>query len=153
MSGCVGRKKTPATKPPTAESPHSRVPSLGEKGKIMDRAKLRVASRGRIRQRIRNKVSGTEQRPRLAVFKSLKHIYAQVIDDASGNTIISASTREKDANAKGANAASCKAVGALIAKKAKDKGITRVVFDRGGYLYHGNIKALADAARENGLEF
>jgi large subunit ribosomal protein L18 len=119
----------------------------------MDRAKLRVASRGRIRQRIRNKVSGTGQRPRLAVFKSLKHIYAQVIDDASGNTIISASTREKDANSKGANAASCKAVGALIAKKAKDKGITRVVFDRGGYLYHGNIKALADAARENGLEF
>src|ERR1700704_4499863 len=119
----------------------------------MDRAKERVVSPGRARERIRDKVTGTAERPRLAVFKSLKHIYAQVIDDASGTTIISASTREKDASAKGANAASAKAVGALIAKKAKDKGIKRVVFDRGGYLYHGNIKALADAARENGLEF
>jgi large subunit ribosomal protein L18 len=117
----------------------------------MDRAKERVASRGRIRQRIRGKISGTEQRPRLAVFKSLKHIYAQVIDDGSGRTIVSASS--KAADTKGANATAAKAVGALIAKKAKDKGITRVVFDRGGYLYHGNIKALADAARENGLEF
>ncbi|HXH40918.1 MAG TPA: 50S ribosomal protein L18 [Thermoanaerobaculia bacterium] len=119
----------------------------------MDRAKQRVQSRGRIRERIRRKVNGTGERPRLAVFKSLKHVYAQLIDDASGNTIASASTREKDAGSKGANAAAAKAVGALIAKKAKDKGITRVVFDRGGYLYHGNIKALADAARENGLEF
>src|SRR5260370_16089240 len=119
----------------------------------MDRAKQRVQSRGRIRERIRRKVSGTEARPRLAVFKSLKHVYAQLIDDASGNTIASASTREKDAGSKGANAAAAKAVGVLIAKKAKDKGITRVVFDRGGYLYHRNIKALADAARENGLEF
>jgi large subunit ribosomal protein L18 len=97
-------------------------------------------------------VSGTAERPRLAVFKSLKHIYVQVIDDASGKTLVAASTREKDA-ARGANAAAAKAVGALIARKAKDKGVTRVVFDRGGYLYHGNIKALADAARENGLEF
>jgi ribosomal protein L18, bacterial type len=119
----------------------------------MDRAKQRVESRGRIRQRIRRKVSGTDQRPRLAVFKSLKHIYVQVIDDANGRTIVAASTHEKDAGTKGANTAAAKAVGALIAKKAKDKGITRVVFDRGGYLYHGNIKALADAARENGLEF
>jgi large subunit ribosomal protein L18 len=119
----------------------------------MDRAKQRVQSRGRIRERIRSKVTGTGQRPRLAVFKSLKHVYAQLIDDASGNTIASASSREKDAGTKGANTAAAKAVGALIAKKAKDKGITRVVFDRGGYLYHGNIKALADAARENGLEF
>jgi large subunit ribosomal protein L18 len=119
----------------------------------MDRAKQRVQSRGRIRERIRRKVNGTGERPRLAVFKSLKHVYAQLIDDASGNTIASASTREKDAGSKGANVAAAKAVGALIAKKAKDKGITRVVFDRGGYLYHGNIKALADAARENGLEF
>jgi large subunit ribosomal protein L18 len=87
------------------------------------------------------------------VFRSLKHIYAQVIDDASGKTLASASTRDADSAAKGANAAAAKAVGALIAKKAKDKGVTRVVFDRGGYLYHGNIKALADAARENGLEF
>jgi large subunit ribosomal protein L18 len=119
----------------------------------MDQAKQRVISRGRVRERIRRKVSGTDKRPRLAVFKSLKHIYAQVIDDATGKTIVSASSGEKDSSSKGANAAAAKAVGALIAKKAKDKGITRVVFDRGGYLYHGNIKALADAARENGLEF
>ena len=119
----------------------------------MDRAKSRVEARGRIRERIRNKVKGTAERPRLAVFRSLKYMYAQVIDDAAGRTLASASTREGEATAKGANAAAAKALGALIAKKAKDKGITRVVFDRGGYLYHGNIKALADAARENGLEF
>ena len=119
----------------------------------MDKARQRVEARGRIKARIRRKVTGTQERPRLAVFRSLKSIYAQVIDDATGNTIVSASSLEKDAGAKGANAAAAKAVGALIAKKAKDKGITRVVFDRGGYLYHGNIKALADAARENGLEF
>jgi large subunit ribosomal protein L18 len=119
----------------------------------MDSAKHRVEARDRIRERIRRKVTGTAERPRLAVFRSLKSIYAQVIDDSSGKTIVSASSLEKDSSAKGANAAAAKAVGALIAKKAKDKGITRVVFDRGGYLYHGNIKALADAARENGLEF
>jgi large subunit ribosomal protein L18 len=119
----------------------------------MDRAQHRVEARGRIRERIRRKVTGTAERPRLAVFRSLKSIYAQVIDDASGTTIASASSREKDSTSKGANAAAAKAVGALIAKKAKDKGITKVVFDRGGYQYHGNIKALADAARENGLEF
>lgn len=119
----------------------------------MDRAKQRVEARTRIRSRIRRKITGTEQRPRLAVFKSLKHIYVQVIDDASGKTIVSASTLEKDAGAKGSNATAAKAVGELIAKKAKDKGVTRVVFDRGGYVYHGSIKALADAARENGLEF
>ena len=119
----------------------------------MDKARHRVEARGRIRERIRGKVTGTAERPRLAVFRSLKGIYAQVIDDASGNTIVSASSHEKDSGAKGANSAAAKAVGVLIAKKAKDKGITRVVFDRGGYLYHGNIKALADAARENGLEF
>jgi large subunit ribosomal protein L18 len=119
----------------------------------MDRAKQRVAARGRIRARIRSKVTGTEQRPRLAVKKSLKHIYVQLIDDAAGRTIVAASTRDADSSAKGANAAAAKAVGAAIAKKAKDKGVTKVVFDRGGYLYHGNIKALADAARENGLEF
>ncbi len=119
----------------------------------MDQAKQRVQSRGRIKQRIRSKVHGTAARPRLAVFRSLKHIYAQVIDDATGKTIASASSKEKDSGAKGSNAAAAKAVGALIAKKAKDKGVTQVVFDRGGYLYHGNIKALADAARENGLEF
>jgi large subunit ribosomal protein L18 len=112
-----------------------------------------VEARGRIRERIRGKVTGTAERPRLAVFRSLKSIYAQVIDDSTGRTLASASSREAGSDAKGANAAAAKAVGVLIAKKAKDKGITRVVFDRGGYLYHGNIKALADAARENGLEF
>ena len=119
----------------------------------MDKAKERVTARKRIKERIRSKVHGTTERPRLAVFRSLKHMYAQVIDDASGKTIVSASSRDKDAGTKGANAAAAKALGALIAKKAKDKGIKQVVFDRGGYLYHGNIKALADAARENGLEF
>ena len=119
----------------------------------MDRAKQRVASRGRIRERIRRNLTGTEQRPRMAIFKSQKYIYVQVIDDAAGKTLVSASSKDADAGTKGANAAAAKAVGALIAKRAKDKGITRVVFDRGGYLYHGNVKALADAARENGLEF
>jgi large subunit ribosomal protein L18 len=119
----------------------------------MDRAKQRVEARGRIRERIRRKMSGTADRPRLAVFKSLKHIYVQLIDDAKGATIASASSRDEESSAKGANTAAAKAVGAAIARKAKDKGVTRVVFDRGGYLYHGNIKALADAARENGLEF
>ena len=119
----------------------------------MDQAKKRVISRGRIQTRIRRKVSGTTARPRLAVFRSLKYIYAQVIDDATGRTIATASSREKDAGAKGANAAAAKAVGALIAKKAKDKGVTQVVFGRGGYVYHGNIKGLAIAKRENGLEF
>jgi large subunit ribosomal protein L18 len=119
----------------------------------MDKAKERRISRNRIRVRIRRKVSGTAERPRLSVKKSLKHIYAQVIDDAAGKTIVAASSREADAGAKGANAAAAKAVGVLIAKKAKDKGVKRVVFDRSGYQYHGNIKALADAARENGLEF
>jgi large subunit ribosomal protein L18 len=119
----------------------------------MDRARHRVEARDRIRERIRRKVTGTSERPRLAVFRSLKSIYAQVIDDTTGQTIVSASSLDKDSSAKGSNAAAAKAVGELIARKAKDKGVTRVVFDRGGYLYHGNIKALADAARENGLEF
>jgi len=119
----------------------------------MDRAKERIEARGRIRQRIRDKVSGTSERPRLAVRRTLKHIYVQLIDDSSGRTLAAASTRDKESSAKGANAAAAKAVGVLIAKRAKDKGIKRVVFDRGGYLYHGNVKALADAARENGLEF
>ena len=119
----------------------------------MDQAKQRVVSRQRVKERVRRKVNGTADRPRLAIFRSLKYIYAQVIDDASGKTIASASSREKDSGAKGANAAAAKAVGALIAKKAQDKGVKQVVFDRGGYQFHGNIKALADAARENGLKF
>ncbi len=106
----------------------------------------------RIHTRIRRRVRGTEQRPRLAVFRSVKHIYAQVIDDNKGHTVVAASSNEKSAG-DGGNVAGAKAIGKLIAERAKDKGIKAVVFDRGGYLYHGRIKALADAAREAGLEF
>jgi len=106
----------------------------------------------RIHSRIRRRVKGTEERPRLAVFRSVKHIYAQVIDDGKGHTVAHASSNEKSAG-NGGNLAGAKAIGKLIAERAKDKGIKAVVFDRGGYLYHGRVKALADAAREAGLEF
>ena len=106
----------------------------------------------RIHQRIRRRVRGSSERPRLAVFRSVKHIYAQLIDDGAGHTLVSASSNEKKA-ANGGNVAGAKAVGKLIAERAKDKGIQTVVFDRGGYLYHGRVKALADAARQAGLEF
>ena len=121
----------------------------------MDRAKQRVISRLRIKERIRRKVRGTSERPRLAVFKSLKHIYVQAIDDDSGKTIASASSNEKDLKGKfsSSNVAAAKAVGSVIAERMKEKGVTRVVFDRGGYQYHGSIKALAEAAREKGLQF
>jgi large subunit ribosomal protein L18 len=102
-------------------------------------------------------VRGNEERPRLAVFRSVKHIYAQLIDDAKGHTVAAASSNEKNEphskNASGGNLAGAKAIGKLIAERARDKGIKAVVFDRGGYLYHGRVKALADAAREAGLEF
>ncbi|MDZ4801458.1 MAG: 50S ribosomal protein L18 [Bryobacteraceae bacterium] len=107
----------------------------------------------RIHKRIRRKLSGTGERPRLAVFRSVKHIYAQVIDDATGHTLASASSNEKSAGFVGGNVAGAKEVGRLVSERAKEKGIKSVVFDRGGYLYHGRIKALADAAREGGLEF
>ena len=119
----------------------------------MDKNKDKAKRLMRRKFSVRKGIFGSTERPRLSVYRSSKHIYAQVIDDATGKTIVSASSQEKDSSSKGANAAAAKAVGALIAKKAKDKGITSVVFDRGGYLYHGNVKALADAARENGLEF
>jgi large subunit ribosomal protein L18 len=106
----------------------------------------------RIHTRIRSRVHGTEQRPRLAVFRSVKHIYAQVIDDAKGHTVVAASSAEKN-GANGGNVAGAKSIGKLVAERAKEKGIKLVVFDRGGYLYHGRVKALADAAREAGLEF
>ena len=109
--------------------------------------------RQRIHKRIRQRVKGTPERPRLAVYRSLVHIYAQVIDDRAGTTLVSASSNEKNATAKGGNVAGAKEIGRLIADRAKAKGITKVVFDRGGYLYHGRVKALADAAREAGLEF
>jgi large subunit ribosomal protein L18 len=110
--------------------------------------------RMRIHTRIRRRVEGTEERPRLAVFRSVKHIYAQVIDDRKGHTLASASTTEKSSPvAGGGNVAGAKEIGKLIAERAKSKGVNKVVFDRGGYLYHGRIKALADAARAAGLEF
>ncbi len=107
----------------------------------------------RIHSRIRARVRGSAERPRLAVFRSLKHIYAQVIDDRKGHTLVAASTAEKAVGANGGNVAGAKEIGKLIAERAKSKGISKVVFDRGGFLYHGRIKALADAARETGLEF
>ena len=105
---------------------------------------------------LRKRVAGTAERPRLAVFRSAKHIYAQVIDDLKGETLASASSLEKpmrEAGNTGANIDAAKAVGKLIAERAKEKGIKNAVFDRGGYLYHGRVKALADAAREGGLNF
>jgi large subunit ribosomal protein L18 len=108
--------------------------------------------RGRIHKRIRRKVQGTPERPRLAVFRSVAHIYAQVIDDSKGHTLVAASSVEKEGKG-GGNVAAAKAIGKSIAERAKEKGIRQVVFDRGGYQYHGRVKALADAAREAGLEF
>jgi large subunit ribosomal protein L18 len=110
--------------------------------------------RVRIHTRLRHKLRGSQERPRLAVFRSLKHIYAQVIDDKAGKTLVAASSGEKKAAVgSGGNLAGAKEIGKLIAERAKSKGISKVVFDRGGYLYHGRVKALADAAREAGLEF
>lgn len=104
--------------------------------------------------RVRAKLAGTAQRPRLNVFRSNKHIYAQLIDDSSRITLVSASTMDKEISVEStANVDAAVAVGALVAKRAVEKGITEIVFDRGGYLYHGRVKALADAARENGLQF
>ena len=107
-------------------------------------------------KKIRNRFSGTAERPRLAVFRSNNHIYAQIIDDTVGNTLVAASTMEKEIKAsveKTNDVAAAAAVGTAIAKKALDKGITEVVFDRGGFIYQGKIQALADAAREAGLKF
>ena len=109
--------------------------------------------RSRVHKRIRRKLGGTAERPRLAVFRSVAHIYAQVIDDTQGKTLVSASSVDKGGKTKGGNVAAAKAIGKLVAERAKEKGIKSVVFDRGGYLYHGRVKALADAAREAGLEF
>ncbi|MBP2651543.1 MAG: rplR [Firmicutes bacterium] len=114
------------------------------------------AARQKRHYRLRNKVAGTTQRPRLNVFRSLTHMYAQIIDDSTGNTIVAASTLDKDVREAveyGGNIGAAKAVGAAVAKKAIEKGIKQVVFDRGGYIYHGRVAALAEAAREAGLEF
>lgn len=104
-------------------------------------------------QRVRKNISGTAERPRLSVYRSLNHIYAQIIDDTKGTTLVSASSLEKDFEGYGGNIDGAKAVGNLVAKKALEKGIKAVVFDRGGYIYHGRVAALADGAREGGLEF
>ena len=122
--------------------------------------------RDRIHDRIRRKLRGTTERPRLAVFRSVAHIYAQIIDDTEGRTLVAASSVDKGAAGKpakgskaktsktrGGNVAAAKAIGKLVAERAKEKGIKQVVFDRGGYQYHGRVKALADAARAAGLEF
>lgn len=106
----------------------------------------------RIHRRIRRRVKGTQERPRLAVFRSVKHIYAQVIDDVEGHTLVAASSAQEKKSS-GGNVAGAKEVGKLVAQRAQEKGIKSVVFDRGGYLYHGRIKALAEAARAAGLEF
>lgn len=116
----------------------------------------KIVLRDKRHKRVRKKVVGTEQRPRLTVYKSLSHMYAQIIDDAKGQTLVHASTLDKslrtESGHKG-NVAAAKKVGVLIAQKAKDKGISKAVFDKGGFKYHGRIKALAEAAREAGLEF
>jgi large subunit ribosomal protein L18 len=116
--------------------------------------------RQKVHERIRNRILGTPERPRLNVYRSLNHIYAQLIDDRGGVTLVSANSLEaaegapnKGKKATGGNVATAKAVGKKIAERAKEKGFQKVVFDRGGYLYHGRVKALADAAREGGLQF
>jgi large subunit ribosomal protein L18 len=120
--------------------------------KKIDRNKKRVERHFKVR----NKIQGTPERPRLNIYRSAKHIYAQVIDDATGTTLVSASTADKDLKDKVAEltkSEAAKVVGQAVGERAKEKGINTVVFDRGGYLYHGRVKILADGARESGLEF
>jgi len=114
----------------------------------------KVISRQKIRYRIRKKIAGTAQKPRLSVFRSNTEIYVQLIDDETGATLASASSKDKDILAQKVNKSEkSKLVGAAIARKASELGLTKVVFDRGGYLYHGRVKAVADGAREGGMEF
>ena len=123
---------------------------------MMVSKKSRAEIRAKKHRRLRNHISGTAERPRLAVFRSNNHMYAQIIDDTVGNTLVAASTLQKDVKAeleKTNNVDAAAYLGTVIAKKALEKGITTVVFDRGGFIYQGKIKALADAAREAGLEF
>lgn len=118
--------------------------------------KSREDNRKKRHKRIRKKVAGTQERLRLSVYRSLNHIYAQIIDDMKDGTLVSASSLDspvKELKQHKGNIATAKEVGALLAKRAQEKGIKKIVFDRGGYLYHGRVKALADAAREAGLEF
>ncbi|MBX3408973.1 MAG: 50S ribosomal protein L18 [Phycisphaeraceae bacterium] len=120
----------------------------------MDKNTSKALRRSRRRIGIRKRIMGTSERPRLSVYKSLNHIYAQVIDDLRGVTLIAASTAEKDLNLKATgNASAAAKVGELLAQLAKGKGVAKVVFDRSGFKFHGRIKALADAARTGGLDF
>ena len=119
----------------------------------MTQVASRTAARKKRHVRIRLRTTGTAGRPRLAVFRSLNHIYAQVIDDASGRTLAAASSLEKELKGSGTKTEEAKAVGRILAERAKSAGIERVVFDRAGFRYHGRVKSLADAAREAGLEF
>lgn len=113
----------------------------------------RKMERTRRHIRVRRKISGTAERPRLCIYRSNTNLYVQIIDDVAGNTIVSASTLDKEIKTKHANKEAAKELGTLIAKKASDKKIETVVFDRGGYIYHGVVKELAEAAREGGLKF
>ena len=120
----------------------------------MTQLSTRTAARHKRHERIRLRISGTSERPRLAVFRSLSHIYAQVIDDGSGRTLAAASTAEKELRgSKSTKSAAAAVVGRLIAERARSAGVEHVVFDRAGFRYHGRIKSLADAAREAGLDF
>ena len=120
----------------------------------MNKQKTKLVQQKRRRFRVRNKIQGTAERPRLSVYRSSKHIYAQLIDDLSGETVAAASSCGKEAGIKyGGNIKAAKAVGQKIAEAAKTKGIAKAAFDRGHYRYHGRVKALADAAREAGLQF
>ena len=112
-----------------------------------------AAQRVKRHNRVRGKISGTAERPRLCVFRSENHIYAQVIDDVAGNTLVAASSVENDFEGNGGNVEAAKKVGLKVAERCLEKGIDTVVFDRGGYIYHGRVQALADAAREGGLKF
>ena len=118
---------------------------------------IKKESRSKIRAKkhykLRNRINGTSERPRLSVFRSNDHMYAQIIDDVNGVTLAAASSLDKDFEGQGGNKEAARKVGEMIAKKAQDKGITAVVFDRGGYLYHGRVKELAEGARSGGLKF
>lgn len=121
------------------------------------RVKRKVARRKRAHQRLRTRIQGTQERPRLAVFKSHKHIYAQVIDDSQGHTLAQASTLDPEVRGKleggSGNKKAARLVGEAVASRAKEQGLSRVVFDRGGYVYHGKVKEVAEGARSQGLEF
>lgn len=122
----------------------------------MNRSQARTEARDKVRRRVRQRVQGAKERPRLAVYKSGRHIYAQIIDDGSGSTLAHASSLDaglRQQAVKGGSRDAAGKVGVLVAERAKKAGVTKVVFDRGGYRYHGRVKALAEAARQGGLEF